>query len=162
MPQRWHGLGRRVDKKADRHSADALALVDCGSLSSGRLRSATEIRPPVLPPRSRLSGVAQASRTKRSVLSHRISPPISHSGRTGRLTVLQGQHPRREPSMGVVMVKCPKTGRAISTGIRTDARHFRSAAVFFGRTLCPHCLIKHEWFAGDAWVDEPTATEALE
>jgi hypothetical protein len=56
--------------------------------------------------------------------------------------------------MGVVMVKCPKTGRAISTGIETNARRFRSATVFFGRSLCPYCLVKHEWFVGDAWVDE--------
>jgi hypothetical protein len=61
--------------------------------------------------------------------------------------------------MGIVMVRCPNTGRAISTGIETDAARFRRTIVFMGRSHCPHCRVEHEWFAGDAWV-EPT--QALE
>ena len=57
--------------------------------------------------------------------------------------------------MGVVMVTCPASGRAISTGIETDAARFRSTPVFFARSHCPHCRETHEWFAGDAWVEEP-------
>jgi hypothetical protein len=33
--------------------------------------------------------------------------------------------------MGVVMIKCPETGDAISTGIETDRERFRCSAVFF-------------------------------
>jgi hypothetical protein len=56
--------------------------------------------------------------------------------------------------MGMVMVKCPQTGRAIPTGIKTDYESFRRSPVFFGRTGCPICHTDHAWFAGEAWVDE--------
>jgi hypothetical protein len=55
--------------------------------------------------------------------------------------------------MGVVMVRCPATGRAFSTGIETDVSSFRRTPVFFGRSDCPHCRTQHEWFAGDAWLE---------
>ena len=59
--------------------------------------------------------------------------------------------------MGMVMVKCPQSGRAIPTGIKTDRDSFRRSPVFFGRTSCPICHIDHAWFAREAWVDEPSA-----
>ncbi len=54
--------------------------------------------------------------------------------------------------MGMVMIRCPETRRAIPTGMQVDRAAFRSAAVFFSRTLCPLCRVTHEWFAQDAWV----------
>lgn len=54
--------------------------------------------------------------------------------------------------MGIVMIRCPETRQAISTGIKVDRAAFHSMAVFFSRTLCPVCKIEHEWFAKDAWV----------
>jgi hypothetical protein len=65
--------------------------------------------------------------------------------------------------MGVVMIKCPKTGREISTGITTDRVRFNSTPVFFASTYCPICRATHEWFAKDAWVCEtvPTAAEPM-
>ncbi|WGR93244.1 MULTISPECIES: hypothetical protein [unclassified Bradyrhizobium] len=57
--------------------------------------------------------------------------------------------------MGMVMVKCPQTGRAIPTGLTIDREGFRRSAVFFSRTHCPICRADHMWFAQDAWVDEP-------
>jgi hypothetical protein len=59
--------------------------------------------------------------------------------------------------MGMVMVKCPQTGRAIPTGIKADRESFLRSPVFFGRTRCPICHTDHGWFAPEAWVDEPTA-----
>ena len=59
--------------------------------------------------------------------------------------------------MGMVMVNCPQTGRAIPTGIKTDRESFRRSPVFFERTHCPICRADHAWFARDAWVDEPNA-----
>ena len=59
--------------------------------------------------------------------------------------------------MGMVMVKCPQTGHAIPTGIKTDRESFRRSPVFFGRTRCPICHTDHAWFAREAWVDEPNA-----
>jgi hypothetical protein len=57
--------------------------------------------------------------------------------------------------MGVVMIKCPQTGREIPTGIQTDQQSFRCSAVFFARTYCAICQADHEWFAKEAWVCEP-------
>lgn len=57
--------------------------------------------------------------------------------------------------MGVVMIKCPQTGRAISTGMAADRETFRCSAVFFARSYCAICETNHEWFAKEAWVDEP-------
>ena len=59
--------------------------------------------------------------------------------------------------MGMVMVKCPQTGRAIPPGIKTDRESFGRSPVFFGRTPCPICHVHHAWFAREAWVDEPNA-----
>ena len=57
--------------------------------------------------------------------------------------------------MGAVMVRCPETGRDISTGIVTDRKSFEATPVFFARVYCPICRTEHEWFAQDAWVCEP-------
>jgi hypothetical protein len=54
--------------------------------------------------------------------------------------------------MGIVMINCPETRRAISTGIQVDRKTFHATPVFFSRTLCPLCRTTHEWFAKDAWV----------
>ncbi|MCC8940562.1 hypothetical protein H8A97_34795 [Bradyrhizobium sp. Arg62] len=56
--------------------------------------------------------------------------------------------------MGMVMIKCPQTGRAIPTGIEADHESFQHSAVFFGRTRCPICRSDHAWFAREAWVNE--------
>jgi hypothetical protein len=54
----------------------------------------------------------------------------------------------------MVMVRCPRTGRAIPTGIRIDRESFRLRPVFYSRTRCPTCRTDHTWFAQDAWVHE--------
>jgi hypothetical protein len=53
----------------------------------------------------------------------------------------------------MIMIRCPGTGREVPTGIEADHSQFRSSPVFFARTYCPHCRVRHEWFASDAWVD---------
>jgi hypothetical protein len=57
--------------------------------------------------------------------------------------------------MGVVMIKCPGTGRTIPTGMEADRERFRRSPVFFARTFCSICKTSHEWFAREAWVHEP-------
>ena len=59
--------------------------------------------------------------------------------------------------MGMVMIKCPQTGRAIPTGITIDRERFRCSTIFFSRTRCPVCHADHAWFAREAWVHEPGA-----
>jgi hypothetical protein len=57
--------------------------------------------------------------------------------------------------VGMIMVKCPQTGRAIPTGIRSDREAFLRSVVFYGNTHCPVCRANHNWFAREAWVEEP-------
>jgi hypothetical protein len=54
--------------------------------------------------------------------------------------------------MGVVMIKCPNTGRSIATDMKVERSNFEAMPVFFGRTFCPACRVHHEWFAMNAWV----------
>jgi hypothetical protein len=56
--------------------------------------------------------------------------------------------------MGAVMVRCPKTGLDIPTGMVADRESFKAMPVFFARVQCPVCRTQHEWFAQDAWVCE--------
>ena len=62
-----------------------------------------------------------------------------------------------EAAMGTVMIKCPETGRDISTGIVADRESFDATPVFFSRVLCPLCGRQHEWFAQQAWVCDTEA-----
>ncbi len=64
--------------------------------------------------------------------------------------------------MGILMIRCSRTGRAISTGTHVEAAAFRSSPVFFGQTYCRHCEAPHEWFARDAWVCDSETFEKAE
>jgi hypothetical protein len=58
--------------------------------------------------------------------------------------------------MGAVMIRCPRTGCAIPTGLEMSSGEFSRAPVFFARAWCPVCACHHEWFAPHAWVcDRP-------
>jgi hypothetical protein len=59
-----------------------------------------------------------------------------------------------EMRMGTLMIKCPNTGRSISTGIQVEQAKFDAMPVFFAHTLCPVCRTEHRWFAKHAWVNE--------
>ena len=54
--------------------------------------------------------------------------------------------------MGIVVIRCPRNGKCISTSINIDRVAFGSMPVFFSRSFCPSYRISHEWFARDAWV----------
>jgi len=56
--------------------------------------------------------------------------------------------------MGQIMIRCPVTRRAISTGLHADRSSFARMPVFIARAHCPHCRVQHEWFARDAWVED--------
>lgn len=57
--------------------------------------------------------------------------------------------------MGNVMIRCPLTGVAIATGLTADSSEFARTPVFMARAACPACRSEHEWFAREAWVEEP-------
>ena len=61
--------------------------------------------------------------------------------------------------MGLLMIRCPNTGKELFTGRYVDASAFRSTPVFFSRTYCQVCRSVHEWFAKDAWVCVPECSK---
>jgi len=54
--------------------------------------------------------------------------------------------------MGVVMITCPNSGRAFSTGIESDPRSFASLPDVLSRAKCPHCGSVHVWWPSEAWL----------
>ena len=56
--------------------------------------------------------------------------------------------------MGELMIRRPKTGKPVSTGIYIGREKLGAMPVFFNRSFCPSCGTSHEWFARDAWVCE--------
>jgi hypothetical protein len=52
--------------------------------------------------------------------------------------------------MGVLMIQCPSTGRAISTGIEMTA--IDQLPIVVAKAACPACGHVHEWTRNDAWL----------
>jgi hypothetical protein len=75
------------------------------------------------------------------------------------------------PQTGVLVVKCPTTGKEFSTGIQTDADSFALLPQELTRSRCPHCNLEHTWWTKDAkligalpqsaWVEVAHADTAL-
>jgi hypothetical protein len=57
-----------------------------------------------------------------------------------------------EGIMGVLMIKCPSTGRAISTGIEMSA--VERLPIVIATAKCSACGRVHEWTVNDAWLAE--------
>ena len=54
--------------------------------------------------------------------------------------------------MSMVMIRCPVTGRAVSTAIETEPVTFRKLPMVAGRMHCPGCGQDHTWTIGSAWL----------
>ncbi len=62
--------------------------------------------------------------------------------------------------MSSVMIRCPATGRAVSTAIETEPSVFRKLPKVAGRMHCPACGKDHEWTVSSAWLaGEPRLVE---
>jgi endogenous inhibitor of DNA gyrase (YacG/DUF329 family) len=54
--------------------------------------------------------------------------------------------------MSLVMIKCPVTGKAVSTAIETEASSFRRLPKITAHMRCPACGRDHEWTVSSAWL----------
>ncbi len=54
--------------------------------------------------------------------------------------------------MGCVMISCPVTGNAVSTGIETDHYALELAKAFKSRSRCSECGGEHIWSKTDVWI----------
>jgi len=55
----------------------------------------------------------------------------------------------------IVMVKCPTTGREISTGVEMDAATFERLPDIHSHIKCPLCRFDHDWSTREAWLGNP-------
>ena len=58
--------------------------------------------------------------------------------------------------MGVLLIKCPKTGLDLSTGILTDLATFSRIPQVPSQTSCPHCGSVHFWMPRETKLVETT------
>jgi hypothetical protein len=62
--------------------------------------------------------------------------------------------------MATVMIRCPRTDRAVSTQIDTEAVVLERLPQVPTRLRCPACGEVHVWTASDAWLaDAPLVPE---
>jgi hypothetical protein len=54
--------------------------------------------------------------------------------------------------VSVIMVKCPNTGRELSTGIETDRTGFDRLPSLLTYSRCPLCRLEHGWWKHEAWL----------
>lgn len=54
--------------------------------------------------------------------------------------------------MPMVMIKCPKTGKDVPTGIAMDKKSFDTSQMSGNRLRCPHCGDTHVWNKSDAYI----------
>jgi hypothetical protein len=52
--------------------------------------------------------------------------------------------------MGIIMIKCPVTGRDVSTGIET--MDIEELPVVTAKMVCPACGRVHDWITTNAWL----------
>jgi hypothetical protein len=50
-----------------------------------------------------------------------------------------------------VMVRCPTTGRELSTGVEMDTATFERLPDIHSRIKCPLCRVDHNWSTREAW-----------
>ena len=55
----------------------------------------------------------------------------------------------------VVMVRCPSTGRELSTGVEMDEETFQRLSDIRSQMRCPICGIDHIWSTREAWLGNP-------
>jgi hypothetical protein len=54
--------------------------------------------------------------------------------------------------MSSVMIRCPNTGRPVSTAIEIEPSVFRNLPRISARMLCPACGQEHTWAVSSAWL----------
>ena len=59
--------------------------------------------------------------------------------------------------MSLLMVRCPRTGQEVWTGIETDPDSFRKIPDDLFYTWCPHCGLDHAWWRDEAWLVDALA-----
>jgi uncharacterized protein YbaR (Trm112 family) len=56
----------------------------------------------------------------------------------------------RRKFVAIIMIRCPATGRGVSTGIEVVSTE--QLPVVTGEMVCPACGSVHEWTKNNAWL----------
>src|SRR6476661_6538261 len=83
------------------------------------------------------------------------SPPSSPSSKMGPCCKPTADDGLMMIHTSVVMVRCPATGRELSTGVEMDAATFERLPDIRSRMNCPVCSLDHDWSTREAWLGNP-------
>ncbi len=61
--------------------------------------------------------------------------------------------------MPEILIRCPETGKDLTTGISIPAEAFLKAEFSQNRIACPHCGREHAWSKKDAFLKVPPERE---
>ena len=56
--------------------------------------------------------------------------------------------------MGVLLARCPVTGKKFSTGIQVETTTIDTLPQVRTRSYCPYCEAEHVWWTSDAFLVE--------
>jgi hypothetical protein len=59
-----------------------------------------------------------------------------------------------ESNVGMIVIRCPKTGQEVSTGIEIQPENFQLLPPVAGRVHCPLCGEEHSWLPSTAQVKD--------
>jgi hypothetical protein len=57
-----------------------------------------------------------------------------------------------EDPMGLLMLRCPATGRGFDAGVKIDETSFKRMPDKISAARCPHCGLEHAWRPSEARV----------
>jgi hypothetical protein len=60
--------------------------------------------------------------------------------------------------MGILMIRCPSTGRAVSIGIEIEQQTFDRLPDISSGMVCSLCGQEHRWNKRDAWLADVDTT----
>ena len=64
--------------------------------------------------------------------------------------------------MGTVMIRCPRTGQAVSTEIEMEASDFERLPYVQVELDCLHCGERHTWTRREAWLADSALGAPIE
>jgi hypothetical protein len=72
-----------------------------------------------------------------------------------QISLYVGYWMRGMTRISMVMVRCPVTGRELSTGVEMDAATFERLPEIRAQIRCPACGRDHPWSTREAWLGNP-------
>jgi len=66
---------------------------------------------------------------------------------------VRGGERHGDVAMSTVMIRCPSTGRAVSTAIEMEVGDFRRLPHIAAKMRCPACGQDHVWQPASAWLN---------